>query len=131
MYSHVAFLPAIGSAAVCGVHELALLQSLVLGLSIAYHRSVERPGVLAQCEGTAAKSLFTYGSAQTLLNCPDVPMLFVDEIGCLVATTSIFVVTTACKHDFDMYDRWHPWGMHVVPGCCSLLVASHHSAFLF
>ena len=83
MYSHVVFLPAIGAASIFGVHELALLQSLVVGLSAAYHRSVERPGVLAQFEGTAAKSLFTYGSAQTLLNCPDVPMLFVGEIGCL------------------------------------------------
>jgi hypothetical protein len=45
-------------------------QSATLALSLAYHRNYERPGLLADCEGTSAKALFVYGTAQTLTNCP-------------------------------------------------------------
>ena len=131
MYSHIALLPTIPLAATHGVVELALLQSVVVGLSAAYHRSYERPGALAQIEGTAAKVLFIYGTMQTLTNFPPSMALFVAEAGCLGATVSTFAVTTLHKKDINMYDQWHPWGLHVVPGLWSILVATNHSALFF
>ena len=65
--SHVAFVPGIIVAAARQppLPELALLQSCVLLLSLAYHRNYERPGLLARGEGVSAKLLFLYGFAQT------------------------------------------------------------------
>ena len=122
---------AIGAAAQHEVQELALLQSVVVCFSVAYHRVYEAPGAVAHCDGAAAKALFVYGTAQTLLNCPSVFGLFEAEMTCGVATTSIFLVTNIRKHDTKQYDRWHPLGLHMMPGIWSYLVATNHSALFF
>lgn len=130
MTSHVAFVPGIAIAAVQTppLPELALLQSATLALSLAYHRNYERPGLLADCEGTSAKALFVYGTAQTLTNCPiDQTALWYSEGGCFVLTLACFLLTNFNK---GWYERWHPWGLHVVPGVWAALVATGHSSLL-
>jgi hypothetical protein len=128
--SHAAFVPGIIAAATTAppLPELAALQSSVLLLSLAYHRNYERPGLLAQGEGFSAKLLFLYGTTQTLTNCPaDQPALLVGESCCLALTLGAFVVTNFNK---DLYERWHPVGLHVVPGVWSTLVALGHTSLL-
>ena len=55
--SHAAFVPGIAIAVAQSppLPELALLQSSVLALSLAYHRNFERTGALAHAEGEAAR----------------------------------------------------------------------------
>ncbi|KAH8069734.1 hypothetical protein JL721_5623 [Aureococcus anophagefferens] len=84
VYTHVAFLPAVGAAASTGLYELAVLQSAVLGASLAYHATGERPGALAKVEGSLAKALFAYGALQTFANAP--PDLFACEAALAAAT---------------------------------------------
>ena len=162
--SHAAFVPGIAIAVAQSppLPELALLQSSVLALSLAYHRNFERTGALAhaegeaarrtkkllglhasahdgarsplptgalaQAEGASAKLLFLYGATQTLANCPaGQPGLFGAEACCLGLTLGCFVGT---NFDKDLYERWHPWGLHVVPGVWSSLVALEHTSLL-
>ena len=128
--SHAAFVPGIAIAVAQSppLPELALLQSSVLALSLAYHRNFERAGALAQAEGASAKLLFLYGATQTLANCPAAqPGLFGAEACCLGLTLGCFVGTNFAK---GLYERWHPWGLHVVPGVWSSLVALEHTSLL-
>jgi len=130
MTTHVAFVPGIAMALASAspLPELAALQSCTLGLSLAYHRNYERPGLLARGEGASAKLLFLYGTAQTLSNCPiDQPILYAGECACFAATLGCFVATNL---NTALYERWHPWGLHVVPGVWSALVAAGHTSLL-
>ena len=103
----------------------ALLQTAVLGSSLLYHHDYERPGVTAKIEGALAKALFLYGSAQTYLS-PSEPLLLANA-ACLVATLGCYVATNVNK---GLYERWHPIGLHVVPGIWSALVAAGHETLL-
>lgn len=127
MASHVAFVPAI----VCScspsspLPELAALQSIVLVLSLIYHRNYERPGALASVEGLFAKALFMYGTAQTFYS-PTHALLFANG-ACFLATAGAFFATNTNK---SLYDRWHPLGLHLVPGLWATLVALNHTSLL-
>jgi hypothetical protein len=128
--SHVAFVPGIALALAqpSPLPELAALQTTTLALSLAYHRNYERPGLLAQGEGASAKLLFIYGTTQTFLNPPiDQNILQVAEGGCFALTLGCFVAT---NFDKSLYERWHPLGLHVVPGIWSFLVAVGHTSLL-
>lgn len=131
--SHVAFVPGIAVAATAlpPLPELVLLQSSVLALSTMYHRNYERPGLLANCEGTSAKLLFLYGTAQTarglFYGCEHQPVLLAGEACCFALTLGCFVATNFNK---SLYERWHPYGLHVVPGIWSALVALGHPSLL-
>ena len=118
--SHVAFVPGIIVAAARQppLPELALLQSCVLLLSLAYHRNYERPGLLARGEGVSAKLLFLYGFAQTCRS-PDPTFLLING-ACFAATLGSFVATNFNK---ALYERYHPIGLHIVPGLWSTSVA--------
>jgi hypothetical protein len=110
--SHAAFVPGIAIAVAQSppLPELALLQSSVLALSLAYHRNFERTGALAQAEGASAKLLFLYGATQTLANCPaGQPGLFGAEACCLGLTLGGFVGTN--------FDKGTSAGIH---GACTL-----------
>jgi hypothetical protein len=63
--SHLAFLPAVGVAAMrsAPLPELAALQAATFCLSLVYHREYERPGALAKAEGVSAKLLFACAAA--------------------------------------------------------------------
>lgn len=125
--SHVAFVPAILVAAARSppLPELALLQSCVLLLSLAYHRNYERPGLLARGEGASAKLLFLYGTAQTFRS-PDPSFLLING-ACFAATLGSFVATNFNK---ALYERYHPIGLHIVPGVWSTSVAMGHTSLL-
>ncbi|KAH8059079.1 hypothetical protein JL722_5632 [Aureococcus anophagefferens] len=83
VYTHVAFLPAVGAAASTGLYELAVLQSAVLGASspTTPRRAAGRAG---QGRGSLAKALFAYGALQTFANAP--PDLFACEAALAAAT---------------------------------------------
>lgn len=153
LLSHFAFVPGICVAAGKSVPllELVALQSAVLGLSLLYHwkwvhtrrcllwilyssglqllsnvcRSYKRPGLLAKAEGISAKMLFIYESLQTL-QCSD-PSIIAATSGCFALTLCAFVATNFNK---QLYDRWHPWSLHVVPGIWSTLIAVHNEPLL-
>ena len=76
-------------------------------------------------KGLSAKLLFLYGAAQTLRS-PDAALLAANS-GCFALTLGAFVVT---NFDKRLYERWHPWGLHVVPGVWSTLVALHNAPLL-
>ncbi|KAL1523074.1 hypothetical protein AB1Y20_018034 [Prymnesium parvum] len=127
LWTHLALLPAILAAAARDppLRELAALQSVVLVLSCLYHRNYERPGVLAKGEGASAKALFLYGVAQTV-HSPTV-LLACANTCCFALTAGVFVAT---NFDKRLYERWHPWGLHVLPGVWSTLIALNHAPLL-
>ena len=86
-----------------------------------YHFQREMPGPLATIEGTVAKALFIYGVAQ-LLHCPD-PTAMAVQSCCASLTLVTFVATNLWP---GLYERYHPIGMHVVPGLWAFVVATHH-----
>ena len=125
MYTHAAFVPAIGCAVHTGLYELAVLQSAVLGFSLVYHAGGERPGAVAKVEGALAKALFAYGALQTFGNAP--PDVFAVEATLAAATLAAFLVTNLRP---ETYERWHAVGLHVVPGAWSAVVACRHDSLL-
>lgn len=129
LWSHIAFVPGIAVAATplltAPLPELAALQATTLGLSICYHRNYERPGTLAIGEGIFAKALFTYGATQTVFS--PTPGLLALNSTCLALTAAAYVSTNA---DSRLYERWHPIGLHFVPGAWSLNVAMHNDSLL-
>lgn len=127
MYSHAAFVPAIAASALVtpGLPELALLQSVTLALSLGYHRQYERPSRLATAESVSAKLLFLYGAVQTTQSPSEA--LLVANSACFALTLGTFVLTNLDK---SLYERWHPLGLHVVPGAWSFFVATGHTSLL-
>ena len=125
MWTHAAFVPPALAAGANGVYDLAALETTALILSWAYHRNYERPGALARCEGVAAKALFCYGAAQ-LFNCPSTAPgeLLALEWACCGLTLSAFLATNLRP---ALYDRWHPLGLHIIPGVWAFAVATHHT----
>lgn len=125
--SHVAFVPAIiiSCANPSPLPELAILQGVVLGLSLFYHRNYERQGPLANAEGIFAKLLFLYGTVQTF-HSPTTGLLAVNS-ACFCLTAGTFVVTNM---DSSLYERYHPLGLHLIPGLWATLVALFHTSLL-
>ena len=99
---------------------MALLTGITVPLSLAYHRSYEKPGLLTSIEGIAAKSLFVYGLFQ-VTQCPT-PELFAVEGTLLVAVAVVFLSTNLNK---AWYEPWHAL-MHVLPPIWSVFVALYH-----
>mmetsp|Transcript_22614 Transcript_22614/g.70783 ORF Transcript_22614/g.70783 Transcript_22614/m.70783 type:complete len:220 (+) Transcript_22614:85-744(+) len=124
MFSHAAFVPGILVASSRGMMDLASLQLVLLTLSLMYHRNREVAGRVALVEGSVAKAFFVYGIAQ-LVNCPpDIDLVtFAAEIACSVVTVSTYVATNLWP---ATYERYHPIGLHLVPGLWSFLVALNH-----
>ena len=126
LVSHLPFAFAGACAGLNGIVELSLLAGATLILSILYHWNYEKPGNLCAVEGICAKLLFIYGFVQ-LFRAPS-PMVLAMELLCLITTTLTFVVTNSHK---NLYDHWHPLGMHIVPSAWGLLVAFFHAPFFF
>lgn len=125
VYTHMAFLPALWIA-LCRdppMFDLVLLQSAVCVLSLWYHRSREHECTLASIEHAFAHALFVYGAVQTLYS-PAIWILALN-IACLCATLTIYVVTNTDK---QLWETWHPIGLHVIPGVWSAIIASFHDA---
>jgi hypothetical protein len=125
VYTHAAFLPALWIA-LCRdppLFELVFLQGAVCVLSLWYHRNYEHECTLASIEHAFAHALFAYGAVQTLYS-PAIWILAVN-ISCLCATLTVYVMTNVKK---DLWETWHPIGLHVIPGLWSTLIASYHDS---
>lgn len=115
MTSHTAFIPAILVSGFKSppLPELAALQSVVLGLSLLYHRNYERQCLLASAEALCAKTLFVYGTVQIFYSPSDI--LLVANSMCFLLTAGIFIVTNLDK---SLYECYHPIGLHMVVCVC-------------
>lgn len=125
VYTHMAFLPALW-VALCRdppMFDLVLLQTAVCVLSLWYHRNREHQCTLASIEHAFAHALFVYAAVQTLYS-PAVWILALN-IACLSATLTIYVVTNTEK---ELWETWHPIGLHVIPGFWSTVIASYHDS---
>lgn len=121
IYTHIPFFYAMYLAFANHLYDLFLLLVLVIPLSIAYHLTYERPGLLAQVEGFSAKLLFLYGLIQ--ISFAKSIILRAVEFLLLIVTAVVFVSTNFNKE--ALYDSWH-WLMHVVPALWAILVATYH-----
>jgi len=125
MWSHGPFVGASWTAAAHGMFELAALSGLTLLLSIAYHRSYEKPGRLCAVESIFAKLLFVYGVLQ-LIRAPKLSIFSAELLLCL-GTIICFLATNFNK---SLYDTFHV-GMHYLPAAWCFLVAVFHKPFFF
>lgn len=125
--THLALLPGIVIAAsrVPPLLELVILQIVVCVLSLLWHRSRERECALAKVEHLCAHALFIYGLVQTWF-APTVFALIFD-LACACATLATYAATYSSP---ELWDTWHPIGMHVVPGLWSASIAALNSSLL-
>ena len=125
VWSHVAFAPAFAVALLRPAQrallpELVATLGVVVPLSVLYHRNGERPSPLSTVENGAASLMFLYGCVQ---HARAPPALACVEGVCLATTLATFVGTNLLT---QFYEPLHLWGLHVVPGAMSLLVAGWH-----
>lgn len=127
VYTHLALLPGIAVALFRDppLLELVLLQSIVCVLSVVWHRSHERESRLAKIEHTFAQALFAYGAVQTWYS-PSLAVLGI-HLACACVTLAVYVVTNLQR---ELWETWHPVGLHIVPGIWSLVIAWYHDALL-
>ena len=127
VYTHLALLPGI-LIALCReppLLELVLLQSIVCVLSVIWHRNHEHECALAKIEHAFAHALFVYGALQTLYS-PSVSILCMN-LACACVTLTVYVATNRRR---ELWEKWHPLGLHVVPGIWSLVIAWYHDSLL-
>jgi hypothetical protein len=126
--THVALLPAIVIAAtrVPPLLELVLLQSLVVVLSLIWHRKHERECCFAKVEHLFAHALFVYGAVQTWF--APTRDVFEIELICALSTLATYVATALRP---ELWETCHPVGLHVVPGVWSAMIAALHERLLF
>jgi len=125
VYTHAAFLPAMWIA-LCRdppMFDLVLLQGAVCALSLWWHRNREHECGLAKVEHAFAHSLFAYGVVQ-LFYSPGAWVLLAN-VACACATLGVYVVTNARA---ELWETWHPIGLHVVPGVWSTVIACFHDS---
>jgi hypothetical protein len=127
VYTHLALLPAIAVALLRDppLLELVVLQSIVCVLSVIWHRSREHECGLAKIEHAFAHALFVYGTLQTFRS-PSLVIL-IANLACACTTLSVYVITNVKS---ELWETWHPIGLHVIPGLWSLLIAYYHSSLL-
>jgi hypothetical protein len=123
VYTHLALLPGIAVALLRDppLLDLVILQSIVCVLSVVWHRSRERECRLATIEHAFAHALFAYGALQTWYS-PSVSVLCL-HLACACVTVAVYVVTNLKR---ELWEFWHPIGLHVVPGIWSFVIASYH-----
>lgn len=128
MCSHLALLPGIciAAARVPPLLELVSLQSVVVVLSLIWHRNHERECGLAKVEHFFAHALFAYGVVQTWF--APTPDVFAIEMLCACGTLGTYAATSVRP---ELWETWHPIGLHVVPGLWSGLIAALHERLLF
>ena len=103
------------------VYDLFFLTVITAPLSVVYHYSYEKPGRLAQLEGSAAKALFMYGFIQ-ILRAPTALLAFF-EVLMMILTVAIFVGTNLRP---NLYEPYHCF-MHVIPPIWATVVALTHT----
>ena len=127
--SHLAFLPAVVVALVRGLYDAGVLITVMVFLSIWYHREAEKNQFIAKIELCSTCALFVYGASQGFY-APSAPMLAAEVI-CASITVSTYIACFFISQHKHLYDRWHPIGLHLVPAVWALLVAAFHESLLF
>lgn len=108
-------------------YELFMLLVVTSTLSVLYHYEYEKPSKLAFLEGMSAKILFIYGACQTILKAPSVSIgILLIELLLMFTTLSFFLLTNIYP---DSYDRFHCFGLHVIPAIWAVIVAIWHKPF--
>ncbi len=127
--SHLAFLPAVVVALVRRVYDAAALTSVMVFLSIWYHREAEKNQLIAKIELCSTCTLFVYGISQCFY-APGIPVLTA-EVLCAWITVCTYIAGFFMSAHKHIYDFWHPIGLHLVPALWAFLVASFHQRLLF
>ena len=124
MWTHVFFIMNGIAAYRFKLYDLLLLTSITAPLSVMYHFSYEKPGRLAQMEGTAAKALFTYGLVQ-IFRAPTVSLVLIESL-LLLLTVVIFIGTNLKP---QLYESYHCL-MHIIPPVWATIVAFTHTPLI-
>ena len=127
--SHLAFAPAIVVALVRGVYDALVLITVMVFLSVWYHREAEKNTLVAKIELCSTCTLFVYGIAQCFY-APSV-LVLAGEALCAWVTVSTYISCFFICENKALYDRWHPIGLHLVPAVWALLVAALHERLIF
>jgi hypothetical protein len=127
--SHLAFLPAVVVALIRGLYDAAALITVMVFLSIWYHREAEKNQLIAKIELCSTCALFIYGVLQCFLAPGMLVLLF--EVQCAFITVLTYISGFFIYKHKHLYDFWHPIGLHLVPALWALLVASFHQRLLF
>ena len=125
IYTHIPFFYAIYLSYRNHLYDLFLLLIISIPLSIVYHVTYERPGILASIEGLSAKFLFLYGFIQ-LFFAKSIPLI-ITELAFLFLTVLVFISTNLWKE--TLYDPWHCL-MHIVPAFWAAVVATYHAPII-
>jgi len=108
--------------------ELSVLIAVTTILSTLYHFEYEKPSRLAKLEGMSAKVLFIYGACQTILKAPSISLsILLIELLLLFTTLSFFLLTNIYP---ELYDKYHCFGLHIVPSFWAIVVAVWHKPFI-
>jgi hypothetical protein len=124
MWTHAFFFIGSTAALVHGLLDLFIINTFTAFLSMKYHHEYEKPGRIAQLEGTSAKALFLYGTAQ-IFQSPSL-LLCRLEIALFSMTAIIFFITNLRR---QLYDSLH-FLMHVIPPIWVVLVACTHQPLI-
>jgi len=127
--SHLAFVPAILIGLYRGIFDAVVLVSIMVFLSVWYHREAEKNQVVANIELCSTCLLFMYGVAQCLY-APGILVLG-GEICCAWITVCTYVSCFYICENRRLYDFWHPIGLHVIPAVWALSVALFHERLIF
>lgn len=127
--SHLAFIPAVVVALIRGLYDAVALITVMVFLSIWYHREAEKNLLIAKIELCSTCALFIYGVLQ-FFHAPGMQVLSF-EVGCAFTTILTYIVGFFIYKHKHLYDFWHPIGLHLVPALWALLVASFHKRLLF
>lgn len=127
--SHLAFVPAILVGLYRGVFEAVVLITVMVVLSVWYHREAEKNQFVASIELCSTCVLYMYGVAQ----CFHAPGVFVlaGELSCACITVLTYISCFFICENKDLYDCWHPVGLHLVPAAWAFLVALFHESLMF
>lgn len=127
--SHLAFLPAVVVALARGLYEAVVMITVMVFLSVWYHREAEKNLAVARVELCSTCALFVYGVTQCLY----APGWLLPALEGLCALTAVatYVACFAICEDAQLYNLWHPIGLHLVPAAWALLVACQHQSLVF
>ena len=127
MWTHLFLMTSSIVAFINKSYELFLLLGVTTTLSTLYHYEYEKPSKLAKLEGMSAKVLFIYGTCQTILKAPSISIgILIAELLLLFTTLSFFLVTNIYP---ELYDKYHCFGLHVIPSLWGIIVAIWHKPF--
>lgn len=122
--SHLFFVPALAVGLVRALWDMLALTSVMLVLSVWYHRTHEKNAAVARVELCATTSLFLYGLAQAYVCTSTALQLF--ELASAFTVLATYAACFHIVHTPEQYDLWHPLGLHVVPALWALAVAQWH-----